>query len=85
MRNQFNTISEVWEAINQGKTVYWSNKAYKLTIEDNNAFPAEFVARMGWDKHFTMQDNKLLRVTCISNWFGSLLTENELSKLFTAE
>lgn len=69
---QFKTIEQVWNAIEQGQTVYWVNESYKLTIE---------TALL--ENHFSNKNGKCLRVTYISNWFGSILDKSELPKLFT--
>ena len=78
---QFKDLNQVWAAIDQGLTVYWSNDAYQLTIE--NAHSEEYRLRMGWDKTFSQRDDKALRVTCMSNYFGSFLGANEISSLYT--
>lgn len=75
MKNQFKTIDEVWTAIDNGETVYWRNESYQLTIEN---------ARPNF-KAFTIRNDKCLRVTCMSNWFGSLLEEKEITNLFTSK
>ena len=73
------TLNEVWGAIDLGKTIYWGNKSYKITVEDSN---------LDWRKEnnlnvpFSNRDGKCLKITCISNYFGSLLNESELSSLF---
>jgi hypothetical protein len=77
--SQFETINEVWNALDEGKTVYCSNESYKITIEPtipNNEFQLN---------HFTRRGDQVLRVTCIENYFGSLLSESELGKLFTKD
>lgn len=81
MKNQFKTIEQVWTALDQGQTVYWSSKAYKLTIEDARIGTIE--CREYWLNHHTFRNGKVLRKTCISNWFGSLLDANDLNRLFT--
>lgn len=77
----FKTIQDVWSAVDKGLPVYWSNDAYQLTIEDAKVGTSE--CREYWLNHFTFRDGKLLRVTCTSNWFGSLLNESDLSRLYT--
>lgn len=80
--NQFKTIEQVWQAIDEGKTVYWSSDAYQLTIEPVNR---EWRERNGFDLPFSTRGEECLRVTCMSNWFGSLLLENEMSNLYLKE
>lgn len=73
---RFNSINQVWDAIGQGKTVYWVNTSYALTVEPHfdQISPKAFI-----------RDNKFLRVTCTSNYFGSILIEKEINQLFTLE
>lgn len=70
------TIEQIWEALKQGKTVHWNNKAYKIYIEDSS--------REYQDKHFTNRNGKVLAARCIENYFGSLLTEECLGNCFIA-
>jgi hypothetical protein len=75
----FKTIDQVWNALDQGLTVCWASKAYEITIESSEI---EWRQRQNFAIPFSNRDGKCLRVTCVSNWFGSLLCENELSNLF---
>jgi hypothetical protein len=68
----FNTFDDVWNALDAGQTVYWYNTSYKITIE-----PCQKTTNRE-----TERNGKVLRVTCVSNYFGSLLKECELSNLF---
>lgn len=77
---QFKSLDQVWAAIDAGKTVYWSNKAYALTVEDSML---QWRQDNGFEVPFSNRDGKCLRVTRISNYFGSLLLEFEIKKLFT--
>lgn len=79
-RGEFKTIGQVWAAIDAGKTVYWASDAYQLTLEPSNL---EWRARCKFAVPFSNRGETSLRVTCTSNWFGSLLTENELGQLYT--
>jgi hypothetical protein len=75
MKPQFKNIHEVWTAIDQGETIFWSNESYKIFIEDSRPENPEFSKR----------GPKLLSVRCIENYFGSVLHESEISQLFTKE
>ena len=75
----YNNIDRVWEAIEAGHTICWSSDAYQLTIEPVNR---EWRKRQGFALPFSTKGEFCLRVTCMSNWFGSLLEESELSKLY---
>ena len=79
---RFKDINEVWNAIESGQDVYWSNQSYKLTIEPVNR---EWRQAQGFAIPFSAKGEFCLRVTCISNWFGSLLLEDEIKALFTIE
>jgi hypothetical protein len=72
-------IEQVWEAVESGKTVYWHNKSYKVYIQEvtQNSFVTEYQT-----KHHTFKNGKVLSVRCISNYFGGLMDEKELSSLF---
>ena len=73
MKRTFTNIKQVWNAIDQGETVYWHNELYKLTVEENHPTCPNFCKR----------GNKHLRVTCIVNYFGSVLEKSEIPDLFT--
>lgn len=72
-------IEQIWTAIDAGQVVYWSSDAYELTIEETNI---EWRQRLGFEIPFSNRDGKCLRVTCMSNYFGSLLNENEINSLY---
>ena len=71
----FKSISQVWDAINQGKTVYWASDAYQLVRE-----PAP--PQLTKYSEYSLNNGKCLRVTCMDNWFGSWLSEKELGSLY---
>jgi len=77
---QFKSLKQVWAAIDAGKTIYWTNKAYALTVEDSML---QWRQEQGFKVPFSNRDGKCLRVTCVSNYFGSLLLESDIKKLFT--
>jgi hypothetical protein len=74
------TVAEIWSALESGKTVHWASKAYKITIESAREGTPE--CREYWLKHHTYKNGNVLRATCTSNWFGSLLEESEVSRCF---
>lgn len=78
----FNTIDEVWSAIDAGKTVYWGSDAYQLTLEP---VKRDWREKNGFKIPFSTRGETCLRVTCMSNWFGSLLEPSELGKLYIKE
>lgn len=70
------SINQVWELILQNKEVNWVNESYKITKEpiiDNNEYQLN---------HFSKRGKFVLRVTCKYNYFGSLLEETDLNRLF---
>jgi len=76
---KYNNISEVWADLDEGKTIHWTNDLYKIYISDaypNNEYQS---------KHFTNRKGHLLSARCISNYFGSLLDESELSSLYSKD
>lgn len=81
MSKQFKTIQDVWTAIDQGRTVYWSNKSYKVFVETDNEpeRTQEYSPRL-----LVERNGQLLSVRCISNYFGSILHESDLGSLFVA-
>lgn len=78
--NQFKNVEDVWTAIDQGKTIYCSNKSYKIFIEPNIGSEENIKceARM-----FSSRDGFMLSVRCIENYFGSVLHKSDLFHLFT--
>jgi hypothetical protein len=70
-------LEEIIQALDQGKTVYWTNTAYKVhyvEIDPSNAYQSRLFSRRG---------NEALRITCIENYFGSLAAdETELNQCF---
>ncbi len=76
------TVEQVWSLIDQGKTVCCVNDAYQLTVEDTLI---DWRKRNGYEIPFSNRDGKCLRVTCVSNWFGSLLLESELKNLYVKD
>lgn len=74
-KQKFKNVNEVWMAIDEGKTIFWSNESYKICVEQ--AYPN--------NPNFPKRGNQILCVRCISNHFGSVLDESEISQLFTSE
>ena len=70
----FKTIADVWHAIDQDIPVYWCHKGYQVLINKDSCPEKKLSSNRG---------SQCLRVTCIKNWFGSRLSESDLSNLFT--
>ena len=69
---RFKDIKEVWNAIRLGKTVYWHNKSYTLTVEK---------ARVYHDR-YSIEGDRCLRVTH-TTYFGSLVVPSDIKDLYT--
>ncbi len=73
---KFKTIEQVWEAVEAGQVIYWVNKSYQV-IAELDSVPHENL--------YSQKNGRMLRVTCMSNWFGSRITPNCLDSLFVEE
>lgn len=73
LMRRFENLEEVWRAVESGQEVFCENLAYHITVE------SDFPQANKW----TLRDGKLLRVTCKSNYFGALLTQEQIRDLFT--
>jgi hypothetical protein len=76
---KYKNIEQVWEALDNGITVNWVHDGYKVYIED--IYPDNEFQKA----HFTRRGNKVLSIRCIENYFGGLICESELGKLFSEE
>jgi hypothetical protein len=83
---KFETVEQVWKAIDEGKTIYWGNTAYKVYVEENignedqkNCAPRAFSRRID------SKGDNVLSVRCIENYFGSVISPNCLGSLFLKE
>ena len=79
---EIKTVEQVWDLIDQGKTVYWNSEAYKVYVEYN---PQSSPYHNSEARRPVTKDESMLTVRCISNYFGSVLNLNELSQLFTKD
>lgn len=73
MIKRYKTIEQVWNDIEKGIEIFWGNESYHLTLVPSGPNNTQY----------TNKNGQLLRVTCISNYFGSLLNESELNALFS--
>lgn len=71
---KLNTIAEIWDAIDRGTKVYCSSTTYEIIPVDST---------LNKYSELSFRDGKALRVTCVSNYFGSLIGERDLSHCFT--
>lgn len=72
-QGEFKIVAQVWAALDRGEEVFWQNNLYHITVEDWHPRNSDYTKRKG----------KCLRVTCKSNYFGSLLYPEEIKNLFT--
>jgi hypothetical protein len=68
------TIEKIHEALESGKTVNWVNPLYELRYV-NESEENEYTKP-------TLKNGKAIRITCVTNYFGSLLRESEFNKCF---
>ncbi len=74
------SIKQIHDALKQGKTVYWANKSYEVK---QRPIRKDFVDHDL--NHETQIDGMLLDCRCVSNYFGGLLNESEVSSCFIEE
>lgn len=72
---KFKTLDDIRAALDAGKTVYWSNKAYT----------AHYVDASANHNPYSVKDGKAIRVSCTSNYFGSLISESDIYNCFVVE
>ena len=65
-------IQEIHKALKEGKTVNWHNSLYELHYV--NCEPENEYGKLSY------LNGKAIRVTCIDNGFGSLISESCLKK-----
>lgn len=82
---QIKSIEEAWSNLEAGRVVYCGNKSYRLTLEEVRRHGVNEDTAKYQEAHHSYKNNYVLRVTCTSNWFGSLISESEVSQLFTDE
>lgn len=72
----FKNIGQVWQAIDKGETIHAGNSSYKVYVEPaikDNSYQRN---------HFSYRNGEVLTVRCISNYFGSIIDQRDLSSLF---
>ena len=66
-------MSEIWDAIDNGKTVNWHNHLYELQVVDNNETIYSQPSARG---------EEAIRITCTSNGFGAYMAGSEIKDCF---
>lgn len=79
MKKQIKDLSHLWSLIESGVTVFWCNESYAITVEDSML---QWRTDNGFSAPWSNKNGRCLRVTCTSNYFGSLLDEKDVSGLF---
>jgi hypothetical protein len=71
----YSNLGEIRTDLDNGIEIFWVNTSYKVhyIIAGENCTP------------FTVKDGKAIRVSCISNYFGSVLNEEEIGRCFSKE
>lgn len=68
MKTKYMTLDEIRNDLDKGIEIFWANDSYKVHYVDvfENINP------------YSVKNNKAIRITCISNYFGSLIDEKEI-------
>lgn len=74
---KYTHISQVWQDLQLGKTIYWHHEGYKVYIE-----PA-ILGNKFQETHFTNLNGKVLSVRFSENYFGSIMNLSDLNNLFS--
>lgn len=69
-------IEQVWSELDKGNDVFWGHDGYKVYVS-HVLNGSEYQL-----KHFSRRGTQILSVRCIANYFGSIMDESDLSKLF---
>lgn len=78
---RYNNISEVWQDLEQGKTIFWENEGYKVFIQDARTHRKELE---DFDlNHFSFKNGKVLDVKYIDTFWGSRMDQSDIEKLFS--
>lgn len=67
------TFADVWQAIDEGKKVYWKNKGYQVIVE--TVLPCH--------KPENVSMGQALSIRYTQNWFGGFMVSSEIPDLFT--
>lgn len=72
--SEFKNVDEIREALETGKIVFWCNESYQVLISSDSV-PEKNL--------FSQKNETCLRVTCMSNWFGSRISPTDISNCYT--
>ncbi len=71
-KQKFKSLEEIKAALLNGEEVYWSSALYEVHFVDN----------VDTHNQYSRTNDKLIRVSCVTNYFGSLLQESEINSCF---
>ena len=69
---RYKTLKQIHDDLEKGIEIFWSNTRYKVHYVD-------FEPNLN---QYSLKNNKVIRVSCIDNYFGSLISESEISACF---
>ena len=67
-----NTLNDIRDALDRGLEVCWGNESYEV----------HYVDQFEHCNDYSLKDGKLIRITCKSNYFGSLINESDIGSCF---
>lgn len=70
---KYKSLDEIRTDLDKGIEIFWSNESYHL----------HYVEAREHSTPFSVKDGKAIRVTCKSNYFGSLIEANEIPVCFS--
>lgn len=70
------TIQEIWQAIDEGKKVFWHHDGYQVLVEK---------ATLNEFNKNSFRDGKVLCIRYLENWFGGIIHDSELKDCFIKE
>ena len=69
---RYSNIQEVWSDLDQGTEIFWTHEGYKVYQTPS------------YDKnHFSVKNGQILSVRYIETYWGSLIVESDIEKLFS--
>ena len=69
------SLAEIQSRLQNNEKLYWSNALYEV----------HFVPNVDTHNQYTRTNNNLIRVSCVTNYFGSLLDASEVLSCFKFE
>lgn len=76
MKQYYKSLDEIRQDLDLGVYVYWVNSAYQAIYEADH--------RPDW-KRYSSDGKNVISIRCMSNWFGSIIEQNEVTKCYKIE